>query len=46
MEIITRKSISNYIFNSIFINKNDLKKQYQANQNQIGYFFIDDLLPK
>ena len=29
-----------------FINKESLKKQYDASKGGIGYFFIDDVLPE
>ena len=45
MEIITRNTIAELIFNKIDSQKHILKKQFQDSQNGIGYFFLDELLP-
>ncbi len=45
MEIITRNEISEIIYTKIENQKLVLKKQFQATEKGIGYFFIDDLLP-
>lgn len=43
---MNRIEISEIIFNQIRLKKNELRKQYLKSKNKIGYFFIDDLLPK
>lgn len=45
MEIITRNTIANLIFQKIESEKQILKQKFDASKNGIGYFFIDDLLP-
>ncbi|MVO10827.1 2OG-Fe(II) oxygenase [Flavobacterium sp. TP390] len=40
-----RNDIAEIIFANIFKNKDSLQKQYSNSQNEIGYFFIDALLP-
>ena len=42
----SRKDIANLIFDKININKEDLKNQFEASKKEIGFFFLDDLLPK
>ena len=46
MEVSNRKEISELIYNSILDKKDDLIEMYNASKSNIGYFFIDDLLPK
>ena len=41
-----RTEIANLIFDKININKEDLKNQFEASKKEIGFFFLDDLLPK
>lgn len=41
-----RNAYSEIIYNRLLENKESLKSQYNATKNQIGYFFIDDLLPE
>lgn len=40
------KDISELIFNTIKENQEALKAAYEASKDQIGYFYIDDLLPE
>ncbi len=46
MEIITRNSLAAIIYHKIESQKLVLKKQFQDSENNIGYFFIDNLLPE
>lgn len=46
MEKIYSKEIANLIYKKIEENKNQLAKSYDSSKDQIGYFFIDDLLPE
>lgn len=41
----TRKEIATFMLNNLESNKADLKKQFTAHKNEIGYFYLDDLLP-
>lgn len=41
-----RDEIAQIILSKIEKNKASLQEQYQKTENQIGYFFIDDLLPE
>ena len=41
-----RKQIASLIFKSLTIQKEALKKQFSERKNEIGYFYIDNLLPK
>ena len=43
---LTSKDISEIIYNSIKKNQVSLKASYLASKDQIGYFYIDDVLPK
>lgn len=43
--MIHRKDIAKQIADKIASNESILKKQYAESKNEIGYFFIDDLLP-
>lgn len=43
---MNRIEIGNLIFQQLEKNKAQLKKQFLASKNKIGYFFIDDLLPE
>ncbi len=43
---LENKYISEYIFKQIQNNKKSLKNQFDNTKSEIGYFFIDDLLPK
>ena len=40
-----RKQIASLIFKRLTIEKETLKKQFSGSKNQIGYFYIDKLLP-
>ena len=40
-----RKQIASLIFKSLTIEKEVLKKQFSESKNEIGYFYIDNLLP-
>ena len=46
MENKTSKEIANLIFKEILKNKPQLKESFNATKDQIGFFFIDDLLPE
>lgn len=41
-----RHQIKDIIYNSILSKKLEIKKQYESSKNDIGYFFVDDLLPE
>lgn len=43
---MTIQEIADLIFLRIQENKAELKKTYQATKNDIGYFFVDELLPE
>lgn len=43
---MNRSVFSNLIYDNISLNKIDCKKQFQDSQNEIGFFFIDDLFPE
>jgi len=45
MEVSKSEEISKLIFNSINSQKDKLIDQYMASKGQIGYFYIDDVLP-
>ena len=40
-----RTDLAQLIVNRIVQEKDRIKIQYEVSKNQIGYFFIDDLLP-
>ena len=40
-----RKQIASLIFKSLTIEKEALKKQFSERKNEIGYFYVDNLLP-
>ncbi|MBT7850945.1 MAG: 2OG-Fe(II) oxygenase [Flavobacteriaceae bacterium] len=42
---LSRTDLAQLIVNRISQEKNRIKIQYEESKNQIGYFFIDDLLP-
>jgi Rps23 Pro-64 3,4-dihydroxylase Tpa1-like proline 4-hydroxylase len=42
---MNRKAYSDLIYNTLYSNRGQLKKQYDDSKTGIGYFFIDDLLP-
>ncbi|MDA9126707.1 2OG-Fe(II) oxygenase [Flavobacteriaceae bacterium] len=42
---LNRKDFAQLIVDRIIQEKDRIKKQYDVSKNQIGYFFIDDLLP-
>ena len=44
--IETRKEISLLIIEKLLVRKDDLKKQFLKSKNKIGFFYIDNLLPK
>lgn len=46
MRPISRKEIAKLIFDKIESHKEVLTKQYHGSKSEIGYFYIDDLLPK
>lgn len=46
MEVSNREEISELIYNSISQKKEQLIEAYNSSKSNIGYFFIDDLLPK
>ena len=46
MDSSKSKDISELIYNKIKDNQAELKATYQASKNQIGFFYIDDLLPE
>lgn len=43
---MNRNEYATLIFQSLAKNKEQLKTQFSSAKNQIGYFFIDDLLPE
>lgn len=43
---MNRKEIADFIFKNLEANKASLKEQYTSSKNDIGYFYIDDLLPQ
>lgn len=43
---MTTKDISEHIYNQLQLHKADLSKQYNMSKNTVGYFYIDNLLPK
>ena len=43
---MNRNEISEIIFNQITLKKKELINQYHSSKNEIGYFFIDNLLPE
>jgi len=45
MELIETREISQIIYNSINARKADLILAYKASKEQIGYFYIDNILP-
>jgi Rps23 Pro-64 3,4-dihydroxylase Tpa1-like proline 4-hydroxylase len=42
---MNRQQYSDIIYDSLLQNKEALKAQYNANRNNIGYFYLDNLLP-
>ncbi|MGB3605776.1 MAG: 2OG-Fe(II) oxygenase [Psychroserpens sp.] len=46
MEVSGREEISELIYNNLIRHKDELVRSYSASKSQIGYFFVDDLLPK
>jgi Rps23 Pro-64 3,4-dihydroxylase Tpa1-like proline 4-hydroxylase len=42
----SRKQIAQYIVKSIRQNQSKFREQYKQTEEEIGYFFVDDLLPK
>lgn len=40
-----RNTLADLIFDRIVSEKDQIKKQYDASKDRIGYFFIDDVLP-
>lgn len=46
MDSSKTKEISELIYNSIKAKQNELKSVFQTSKHQIGFFYIDDLLPK
>lgn len=43
---MNRQQYSEIIYNSLLLNKESLKEQYNASRNKIGYFYLDNLLPE
>lgn len=43
---MNRTEIASLIYKNLFEHKLALKNQFQASKNQIGYFYIDDVLPE
>ncbi|QTE22196.1 2OG-Fe(II) oxygenase [Polaribacter cellanae] len=41
-----RGEIADLIFKNLKSNQKELKKQFNAHKNEIGYFYLDNLLPK
>lgn len=41
-----RKAIANLIYGKLLENKSSLIQQFKASKNDIGFFYIDDLLPE
>lgn len=46
MNIIDRNELANQIYNKIESNRNELIEQFNSSKDQIGFFFLDDLLPE
>lgn len=46
MEVSKSKEISELIYNKILLNQDQISILYNKSKSDIGYFFIDDLLPK
>ena len=42
----SRKQIAERIVKSIRQNQSKIQQQYKQTEKEIGYFFVDDLLPK
>ena len=42
---MNRKKLADFILQKIELNKHVIKEQFDATKAQIGYFWIDDLLP-
>ena len=45
IQSLNRTDLAQLIVNRIMQEKAPIKTQYEASKNQIGYFYIDDLLP-
>ncbi len=43
---MNRDDLARIIVNQLNSNKNILEEQYNQSKNKIGYFYIDNLLPK
>ena len=43
---MNRKQLADIIFSKLVKNKEILAKQFQDSKNEIGFFYIDDLLPE
>ncbi|MCK7591511.1 2OG-Fe(II) oxygenase [Subsaxibacter sp. CAU 1640] len=46
MENLTTKMIAQYIYDSILLKTEELRKTYKKSEPQIGYLYIDNLLPE
>ena len=46
MDVYTREEISELIYKAIKSKKEDLIQKYNGSKSQIGYFYVDQLLPK
>lgn len=46
MEVLKSEEISELIYNKIRLNQDQISVSYNNTKDKIGYFFIDDLLPR
>lgn len=46
MSTISRASLSDFLYERILSQKSSLISQYKSSQSEIGYFYLDDVLPK
>lgn len=46
LQYMDRQQYSEIIYNSLLQNKESLLKQYNESRNNIGYFYLDNLLPE
>jgi Rps23 Pro-64 3,4-dihydroxylase Tpa1-like proline 4-hydroxylase len=45
MKVYSKEQIAEYIYNKLVEQKDDIIKQYEATKQDIGYFYIDNILP-
>ena len=45
MEIYNRLALANLIFTKLELNKGELQNLFGTSKNNIGFFYLDDLLP-